>query len=83
MINAGAMARVSGIFRVNVVPRPTDRRQRHRAADRLDIFAHYVHADAAAGNAGHLTSGRKSWSENKATKLVVGHARQFGLADET
>jgi 2-phospho-L-lactate guanylyltransferase (CobY/MobA/RfbA family) len=43
------MASVSGILMVTVVPSPLHRLQIDGAADLVDVGAHHVHADAAAG----------------------------------
>ena len=51
---------------VKVVPRPSARLQLDRAADLLDVGPHHVHADAAAGDAGHLFGGREAGREDEA-----------------
>ena len=51
-----------------------------RAADLLDIAAHDVHADAAAGNAGHLRGGGKAGREDEIADFAVGFARHIGFA---
>ena len=56
--------------------------QLDRAADLLDIAAHDVHADAAAGNAGDQRRGGKAGREDEIGDLVFGFARQIGLAGE-
>ncbi len=61
---------------------PHHRRQSHGSADRFDILANHVHADAATRNACHPTRRREPRREDEAADVVIGHARQFGFADE-
>ena len=61
---------------------------RHRldvdgAADLVDIGAHHVHADAAAGDRGDGSSGGEARGEDELVDLGLGHLLQFGLGDET
>ena len=53
-----------------------------RAADLLDIAAHDVHADAAAGNAGDLRGGGEAGREDEIADLGVGFGRHLGFAGE-
>ncbi len=53
------------------------------AADLVDIGAHHVHADAAAGHRGDGGSGREARREDELVDLGFRHLLQFGLADET
>ena len=73
-IRAETMARVSGILIRKVVPAPGNRSQLDGAADALDIGAHHVHADAAAGDAGHLLGGGKARPEDELQDLLLAHA---------
>src|SRR6266851_3820008 len=52
------------------------------AADLLDIGAHHIHADAAAGDAGHLARRREPGLEDELLDLLVGHAGEIGVARE-
>ena len=79
-ISAETIASVSGILMVKVVPAPADGIQVHRAADLLDIAAHDVHADAAAGNARHLRGGGKAGREDEIADFAIGFAGQLGFA---
>ena len=81
-ISAETIASVSGILMVKVVPAPANGLQVDRAADLLDIAAHDVHADAAAGNAGHLRGGGKAGRENEIADLRFGLGRELGFAGE-
>ncbi|MNE27920.1 hypothetical protein D3C80_1213440 [compost metagenome] len=40
----------------------------------LNISLHHVHADATAGNVGHLLGGRKARRENQHADVFVAHA---------
>ena len=53
------------------------------AADLVDIGAHHVHADAAAGDRGDGGRRREARREDELVDLGFGHLLQFGLADET
>ena len=53
------------------------------AADLIDVGAHHVHADAAAGYAGDGRCGREARREDEFVDLRFGHLLQFGLGDET
>ena len=64
-MSAETMASVSGILMVKVVLCAGRRFQIDRAADLLDIAAHDVHADAAAGNAGHFAAVEKPGAKMK------------------
>src|SRR6516162_8404547 len=54
-----------------------------RAADLLDIGAHHVHADAAAGNAGDRRSGGEARREDQIADLGIGLGGDFALDGET
>ena len=82
-ISAETIASVSGILMVKVVPAPANGVQIDRAADLLDIAAHDVHADAAAGNAGDLRGGGKAGREDEIANFAVGLGRHLGLAGKT
>ena len=49
------------------------------AADLIHVGAHDVHADAAAGNAGHLRRGREARHEDEFLDLRLRHLLDFGL----
>ena len=53
------------------------------AADLVDIGAHHVHADAAAGHAGDGGGGGEARREDELVDLGFRHLLQFGLGDET
>jgi len=53
------------------------------AADLVDIGAHHVHADAAAGHRGDRGRGREAGCEDELVDLRFGHLLEFSLADET
>ena len=53
------------------------------AADLVDIGAHHVHADAAAGDRGDGGRGGEARREDELVDLGFGHLLQLGLADET
>ena len=53
------------------------------AADLIDIGAHHVHADAAAGDRGDGRSGGEARGEDELVDLGFGHLLQLGLGDET
>ena len=52
------------------------------AADLIDVVAHHVHADAAAGDAGHLGGGREAGREDELVDLRFGHLLELGLGRE-
>ena len=52
------------------------------AADLVDIGAHHVHADAAAGDRGDLRRGGEARCEDELVDLGFGHLLQFSLGDE-
>src|SRR6185503_8762439 len=53
------------------------------ATDLVDIGAHHVHADAAAGDRGDGGGGGEAGREDELVDLGFRHLLQFGLADET
>ncbi len=53
------------------------------AADLLDVGAHHIHADAAAGYAGDRRGGRKTRREDQIADLGVRLAGHLGLVDKT
>ena len=81
-ISAETMASVSGILMMKVVPLPRLALQLDGAADLLDVGAHHVHADAAAGDAGHLGGGGEAGAEDELLDLLLGHGREFGLGGQ-
>ena len=52
------------------------------AADLVDVVAHHVHADAAAGHAGDLCGGREAGREDEFVDLRFGHLLELGLGRE-
>ena len=82
-ISAETIASVSGILMVKVVPGAGDGPQVDGAADLLDIVAHHVHADAAAGNTGDRGGGREAGREDEIADLRIGHFVELGLAGKT
>ena len=61
---------------------------RHRlhvdaAADLVDVVAHHVHADAAAGHAGDLLGGREAGREDELLDLGFRHLVELGLGRES
>ncbi len=52
------------------------------AADLVDIGAHHVHADAAAGHAGNRSSSGKTRREDEPVDLRFGHLLKLGLGDQ-
>ena len=70
-ISAETIASVSGILMVKLVPAPGDRLHVDRAADLLDVGAHHVHADAAAGDVGDLGGGGEARREDELVDLRV------------
>src|SRR4051812_37529729 len=52
------------------------------AADLVDIVAHDIHADAAAGHARHLAGGGEARHEDEAVDLRLRHLLQLGRAGE-
>src|SRR3546814_14946404 len=53
------------------------------AADRLEIGAHHVHADAAPGNRRHLVLGGEAGFEDEIEPLEFGEFVQFALGSRT
>ena len=53
------------------------------AADLVDIGAHHVHADAAAGDRGDGSRGREARREDELVDLGFRHLLQIGLGDQT
>src|SRR6476659_6246853 len=51
-------------------------------ADLVDIGAHHVHADPAAGNAGDLGGRRKPRREDELVNLSFRRLLEFGLGDQ-
>jgi hypothetical protein len=75
------MASVSGILMVKLEPCP-HRLHVDAAADLIDVVAHHVHADAAAGHAGDLCGGREAGRENELLDLGFRHLVELGLGDK-
>ena len=82
-IRAETMASVSGILMVTRGALAGHRLDVDGAADLVDIGAHHVHADAAAGDRGDGGRGREARREDELVDLGFGHLLQFGLGDET
>ena len=53
------------------------------AADLIDVGAHDVHADAAAGDARHLRRGREAGREDELLDLRLRHLVDLGFGDQT
>ena len=69
-INPSSTASVSGSRMRNVVPLPRLGRDLDSAAQRVDVAAHDVHADAASGDLGDLVGGREPGLEDQHVDLV-------------
>ena len=82
-IRAETMARVSGILMVTEEPSPATRLDVDGAADLVDIGAHHVHADAAAGDRGDGGRGGEARREDELVDLGFRHLLQLSLGDET
>ena len=67
------MASVSGIFEGESGSLPRRRGQGDGAADRLDVLAHDIHADAAPRDIGDLFGGREARREDEAVDFLVAH----------
>src|SRR3546814_6430804 len=59
-----------------------DRRQLDGAADLLDVGAHHVHADAAAGNRGPRRRRREAGLEDELLDLLLAHGVELGIGGE-
>ena len=59
-----------------------DRVQLDRAADLLDVGAHHVHADAAAGHGGDLRRGREAGLEDEFVNLLLRQGLGLGLGGQ-
>ena len=79
-ISAETIASVSGILMVKLMPSPGTDLHVDGAADLVDIVAHHVHADAAAGNAGDLGGGGEAGREDEFVDLRFGQLLELGLA---
>ena len=66
------MASVSGRRSVISEPWPAVLATSMLAAQAVDRALHHVHADAAAGQAGHLARGREAGLEDDLEQFVVG-----------
>ena len=77
------MASVSGILMVTAGALAGHRLDVDGAADLVDIGAHHVHADAAAGDRGDGGGGGEARREDELVDLGFGHLLEFGLGDET
>ena len=53
------------------------------AANLFDIIAHHIHADTAAGQIGDFRGRGKSWREDKAMDLLLGHRGELFMGGET
>ena len=62
--------------------RARDRLKIDRAADLVDVVAHHVHADTAAGHVGDLHGGGKSGRKDELVNLRLGHLLDLGLQGE-
>ncbi len=58
---------------------PRRRGQGDRAADRLDVLTHDIHADAAAGDIGDLFGGREARREDESVDFLVAHPFELRL----
>ena len=67
---------------MKVVPTPSGGLQIDGTADLLDIAAHDIHADTAAGNARHFCGGGKAGREDEIADLAFGFCRDLGFAAE-
>ena len=65
---------------VKLDARAGDRLHVDGAADLVDIVAHHVHADAAAGDAGDLGGGREAGREDELVDLRLRQLLDLGLA---
>ena len=81
-IRAETIASVSGILMLKRVPWPEHRLDVDGPADLVDVGAHHVHADAAAGDAGHLLGGREAGREDEALDLRFRHLLDLRLGGE-
>ena len=82
-ISAATMASVSGIFIVKAVPSPGRPANVDGAADQLDVGAHDVHADAAAGDVGDLRGRGEARLEDEPRDASSVMSIEFGRRDET
>ena len=57
-------------------------RQTDGTANRLDVFAHHIHADAAARDIGDRRCRRKARRKDEAADRLVGHVLEFDLGGE-
>ena len=74
-ISAGMIASVSGILILSGRALPRSALDVDRAADLLDVGSDHIHADAAAGDVGHLLRGREARAEDRGSNASrVGHA---------
>ncbi len=76
------MASVSGILMVKLKPYAGDGFHVDGAADLVDIIAHHVHADAAAGYAGDRRGGRKAGHEDEFVNLGFRQLLDLGFGGE-
>ncbi len=67
------IASVSGILILTVVALPRPAEHVHGAADLLDVGLDHVHADAAAGDVGHLFGGGEAGQEDQLQQLALAH----------
>ena len=76
------MASVSGILMMKLVPWPEHGLDVDDAADLIDVGAHDVHADAAAGYARDLRRGREAGREDELVDLRFRQLVGFGFRDQ-
>src|SRR4051794_9482058 len=76
-MSAGAIASVSGILIESALAKRG--RERDGAADRLDIFAHHIHADRGRKRSSPPS---KSQAQRLKRQISIAHARDFDLLGE-